>query len=43
MQKQLINLDPVKEQVKQKLIEKLNGQYPTTMLNDNMTALFDIE
>ena len=30
-------------EIKQKLIEKWNGQYPTTMLNDNMTALFDIE
>lgn len=30
-------------EIKQKLIEKWNGQYPTTMLGENMTALFDVE
>lgn len=29
-------------EIKQKMIEKWNGQYPTTMLNDNVSGLFNI-
>ena len=30
-------------EIQQKLIEKWNGAFPTTMLNDNVSALFDID
>lgn len=30
-------------EIKEKLIDKWNGQYPTTMLNDNVSTLFDID
>ena len=29
-------------EIKQKMIEKWNGQYPTTMLNDNVSGLFNL-